>query len=82
MSRRYRYVFHGGPLDGHEIEAAPRTAIYRDEAGAPLTVHAGDRRAAGGGLYEVAARPVARRPGVYRWQRPAVPATRRPPYWY
>ncbi|WP_433612471.1 hypothetical protein ACQP2P_01430 [Dactylosporangium sp. CA-139114] len=61
------YVFQGGPLDGLEIRAVARTAVYRDAAGDPLPVGTGDRRSGAllhvarprrrGGLYVAAERP-------------------------
>ncbi|MEV0898367.1 hypothetical protein [Actinoplanes sp. NPDC049802] len=78
MIPRYPFVFEGGPLDGHEIEAIRRTALYRDAAGEPLRTAAGARLSAGGGIYAVGVRPsrvpvdgrIVRRPGTYRWLRP------------
>lgn len=70
------YVFTGGPLDGHEIEAVARTALYRDANGEAVPVAKGDRLVkTEGGIYFVFARPVktgARlwRPGKYKWIYP------------
>jgi hypothetical protein len=68
------YVFHGGPLDGREIEASAGTSIYRNASGESMSANAGDR--ARGGIYSVQQRPartvengqVVNRPGIYRWR--------------
>ena len=76
MKRDYPFVFDGGPLDGHEIEAIARTAIYRDASGDPMSVTKGDRLVANeGGIYFFFSRPMRTgrstwKPGKYKWLRP------------